>query len=156
MDAAHSDAADSGADAGSDVARTGNDELFVPAQADAGLAAATTPLAADADSSERSPETDADGEDAEVAEAAADAVAVAIQDAAIEPSEPETDPELPLPSAAETRPEPVAVEKRPRLAITSIVGLLGLLTLAYVANHPRIRRLEERLGVRSTIAAGSA
>src|SRR5690606_16234037 len=36
----------------------------------------------------------------------------------------------------------------------ALLGLLGLLVLAYVANHPRVRRLEDWLGLRSAITAG--
>jgi hypothetical protein len=65
-------------------------------------------------------------------------------------------PQPPVPpTAAETeRPEPVPTEAQPGLALKTIVGLIALLVLAYTANHPRLRRLEELVGIRSAITAG--
>lgn len=60
----------------------------------------------------------------------------------------------PPPTTSEVRPKPIAAEKRTRLAVQTVVGLLFLLVLAYVANHPRVRRLEDVLGVQSAITAG--
>jgi hypothetical protein len=59
------------------------------------------------------------------------------------------------PAAAETeRPKPVPTEAQPALALKTIVALIALLVLAYAANHPRLRRLEELVGIRSAITAG--
>lgn len=60
----------------------------------------------------------------------------------------------PPPTVAETRPPSLPQAERPRLALRALLGLLGLLVLAYVANHPRVRRLEDWLGLRSAITAG--
>jgi hypothetical protein len=57
----------------------------------------------------------------------------------------------PAPSQA---PVPVAPRERPRVLIRAILGLVALLALAYVAGHPRVQRVEERLGVSQVITAG--
>jgi Kef-type K+ transport system membrane component KefB len=60
----------------------------------------------------------------------------------------------PPPTVAETRPAPVPAAARGKLAIRAILGLLALLGFAYIANHPRARRIEDALGIKSAIAAG--
>jgi len=44
--------------------------------------------------------------------------------------------------------------ERSEVVIQTILGLLALLTFAYVGGHPRILRLEERLGISQVITAG--
>jgi Kef-type K+ transport system membrane component KefB len=77
------------------------------------------------------------------------AVASVDVDASVEPA-----PVVIPATVAETRPAPIPEAKRTRLAVTTIIGLLALLTLAYVSNHPRARRIEDALGLRSAITAG--
>jgi Kef-type K+ transport system membrane component KefB len=59
-----------------------------------------------------------------------------------------------IPAALEAQPEPLPEAQRPRVALTAIVGLLALLVLAYLGNHPRVRRVEDALGLRSAITVG--
>jgi Kef-type K+ transport system membrane component KefB len=75
--------------------------------------------------------------------------AAPLEEPAVEP------PPLPPPTAGtETRPAPLPEARRPKLAVQTILGLLALLALAYVANHPRVRRVEDALGLRSAISLG--
>jgi Kef-type K+ transport system membrane component KefB len=48
----------------------------------------------------------------------------------------------------------VPLRERPELVIKTIIGLLVLLTLAYLGGHPRVVGWEERLGVSQLITAG--
>ena len=48
----------------------------------------------------------------------------------------------------------VPLSERPELVIKTIIGLLVLLTLAYLGGHPRVIGWEERLGVSQLITAG--
>lgn len=58
------------------------------------------------------------------------------------------------PSARVTAPVPLSPRERPRALVRAILGLVALLALAYAAGHPRVQRLEERLGVSQVITAG--
>nr|PZN26387.1 MAG: hypothetical protein DIU78_07865 [Pseudomonadota bacterium] len=64
------------------------------------------------------------------------------------------EPPPPPPTVQETRPPSLPQAERPRVALGALLGLLGLLVPAYVANHPRVRRLGDWLGLRSAITAG--
>lgn len=75
-------------------------------------------------------------------------------DAGVEAQAPPQAEIPPPPTVSETRPAPLPAESRGELAAHAVVGLLALLVLAYVANHPRVRRLQDALGLRSAIAAG--
>jgi len=55
---------------------------------------------------------------------------------------------------AVAEPPPVASEDRPQLVIATLLGLLGLMALAYLGGHPRVQALERRLGVSQVITAG--
>ena len=57
-----------------------------------------------------------------------------------------------LPPGTETEPAPPA--DRPLALVRVILGLIVLLVLAYLAGHPSIQRLEERLGISQVITAG--
>lgn len=69
----------------------------------------------------------------------------------------EPDPRLaPLIEGEPTR-EPrkvVPLRERPELVIKTVIGLLVLMTLAYLGGHPRVVGWEERLGVSQLITAG--
>ena len=109
-------------------------------------AASLSVLDADLDG-DSAPDSDAAAGDA--LEATGERDAAPLEEPAIEPPPP------PPPTAVtETRPAPLPEARRPRLAVQTILGLLALLALAYIANHPRVRRIEEALGLRSAIAAG--
>ncbi len=54
----------------------------------------------------------------------------------------------------EAAPPQVPRGERSEVVIQTILGLLALLTFAYVGGHPRILRLEERLGISQVITAG--
>jgi Kef-type K+ transport system membrane component KefB len=102
-------------------------------------------------------DADLDGDSAPDSDAAAaDAPEKSGEHDAAPLEEPAIEPAPPPPPAAvtETRPAPLPEARRPRLAVQTILGLLALLALAYVANHPRVRRIEEALGLRSAITAG--
>ena len=49
---------------------------------------------------------------------------------------------------------PIAPEQRTGVLLRTVVGLLALLTLAYLGGHRRVRELEERLGLSQAITAG--
>lgn len=70
----------------------------------------------------------------------------------VEPTPVEEAPPAPAPVEAEAKPRPRA--QNPAAAIKTIVGLVLLLALAYIAGHPRIQALERRLGVSQLITAG--
>jgi hypothetical protein len=89
----------------------------------------------------------------EAGAAAGDAGGEEPPNAGLEEALPPLPPLPPLP-AETVRPKPVPAEAQPALALKTIVALIALLVLAYAANHPRLRRLEELLGVRSAITAG--
>jgi Kef-type K+ transport system membrane component KefB len=59
-----------------------------------------------------------------------------------------------LAAAPDERPPPLPEAERPAVVIRTLLGLLAILVLAYVAARPGARRLEELLGVSSVIAAG--
>lgn len=48
----------------------------------------------------------------------------------------------------------VPVRERPRAVIRTILALIGLAGLAYLAGHARVLRMEERLGITQVITAG--
>jgi hypothetical protein len=50
--------------------------------------------------------------------------------------------------------EPIALRERPAALVKVIVGLVALLALAYLAGHPSVQRVEQRLGVSQVITAG--
>lgn len=50
--------------------------------------------------------------------------------------------------------EPVEPKDRPMAVVRTILALLALAALAYAAAHPRIRRMEEVLGISQVITAG--
>lgn len=57
------------------------------------------------------------------------------------------------PTHEPSRP-PLTPGDRPRVVIKTIVGLLALMVLAYLGGHPRVLRLEERLGISQVITTG--
>jgi hypothetical protein len=80
---------------------------------------------------------------------------------------------IPSPSAASTAPAPLPsrgpaatvpaasppavaphVSQRGAVVIRTILGLLGLLVLAYIGGHPKVRQVEKMLGVSQVITAG--
>lgn len=112
------------------------------------------------------------GEDAGVAaDAGAELVDAGVpEDAAAAPAEPR-EPVVPMPTAEElataieqrTADAPV-IEAPPEappasaestvFAIKLIFGLAILLALAYIGGHPRVRQIEEALGIRGVVLAG--
>ncbi len=77
------------------------------------------------------------------------------------PEEPAVEAELPeawqlsWPEQLEPPSGPeLASEDRPLFAIKALVGLMGLLVLAYLGGHPRVQQLERRLGISRVVAAG--
>jgi hypothetical protein len=48
----------------------------------------------------------------------------------------------------------VAPEQRTGILLRTVVGLLALMTLAYLGGHRRVRQLEERLGLSQAVTAG--
>jgi hypothetical protein len=61
----------------------------------------------------------------------------------------------PVVSEAVPRPAPpVAPTERPRVVIKTILGLVALLSLAYIAGHPRVQQIERTLGISQVITAG--
>lgn len=66
--------------------------------------------------------------------------------------EEERAPTAPAPVNEEGRPRPTP--QNPGSAIKTILGLVLLLALAYIAGHPRIQALEMRLGVSQLVTAG--
>ena len=54
----------------------------------------------------------------------------------------------------EAAPEPPAAEPTPSEVLRTLLGLLGLLALAWLVGQPGVRRLEERLGVTHIAASG--
>lgn len=52
------------------------------------------------------------------------------------------------------RASAITREDRPRVAIGTLLGLLGLLALSYLGGHPRVQALERKLGVSQVITAG--
>lgn len=126
-----------------------------------GLAFALTPDASARDAGVRD-----GGADADVADAAADAMAGPTT-SEIEPSLlggqglaplPPVEPDPRLAPVIEGEPVTpravVPLRERPELVIKTIIGLLVLLTLAYLGGHPRVVGWEERLGVSQLITAG--
>jgi len=61
---------------------------------------------------------------------------------------------LHLPGAPVSTPDPRPAPDRPATVIKTIIGLLVLMTLAYLGAHPTVRAIEERLGLSQVIAAG--
>ena len=80
---------------------------------------------------------------------------------------------IPSPSAVSTAPAPLPsrgaavtvpsasthsvdphVSQRGVVVIRTILGLLGLLVLAYIGGHPKVRKIEKMLGVSQVITAG--
>jgi len=63
-----------------------------------------------------------------------------------------------MPSARTTDPDPAHLappsEMSTAEAIKAILGLLVLFALAYVAGHPRVQRLERKIGVAQLVTAG--
>ncbi len=49
---------------------------------------------------------------------------------------------------------PIATEERPAVLLKTIVGMLCLITLAYVGGQPRVLALERKLGISQVITAG--
>lgn len=49
---------------------------------------------------------------------------------------------------------PVASADRPAFLIKTVLGLLALITLAYLGGHPRVLALERRLGISQVITSG--
>jgi hypothetical protein len=49
---------------------------------------------------------------------------------------------------------PIATADRPAVLLKTIVGLLGLMTLAYLGGQPRVLALERKLGISQVITAG--
>jgi hypothetical protein len=48
----------------------------------------------------------------------------------------------------------VAPPERPVLVIKTILGLLGLLALAYLGGHPRVQQWERKIGIAQVVTAG--
>jgi hypothetical protein len=59
--------------------------------------------------------------------------------------------EPPAPVAPEA---PVATSDRPAFLLKTIIGLLCLITLAYLGGHPRVLALERKFGISQVITAG--
>jgi hypothetical protein len=59
-----------------------------------------------------------------------------------------------LPAAAAATAGGGASGGRPELLVKTILGLLGLLTLAYLGGHPKVQEWEERLRVSQVVTAG--
>lgn len=78
----------------------------------------------------------------------------------MEPHPPEvTEPALEAEAPTAPAPVPTQAESRPRRqnpyqAIKTILGLVLLLALAYLAGHPRMQSLERRLGISQLVTAG--
>jgi hypothetical protein len=75
--------------------------------------------------------------------------------AALPPATP--DPELVpivVDREAVSAPAPIASADRPAVVIGTLLGLLALLSLAFLGAHPRVQELERRLGVSQVITAG--
>lgn len=58
------------------------------------------------------------------------------------------------PSSGDIGPEVIPLEDAPLAVVKTLVGLLGLIVLAYLGGHSRIRALEAKLGISRVIAAG--
>jgi len=58
------------------------------------------------------------------------------------------------PHVAPPKDVPVATADRPVVLIKTILGLFGLIALAYLGGHPRVLALERRLGISQVITAG--
>jgi Kef-type K+ transport system membrane component KefB len=56
--------------------------------------------------------------------------------------------------SAGAAPRSVPPSERPEAVLRTILGLLALLALAYLAGHPAVLRWEERLGISQVITAG--
>lgn len=84
----------------------------------------------------------------------------AIVDAAGAVAAPSTDaaarsPSLPAPpQVARDRAHPEPERQRPEILVKTVLGLLTLLGLAYLAGHPRVHGWEARLGVSQVVTAG--
>ncbi len=59
-----------------------------------------------------------------------------------------------LEAVPDERPPPLPAADKPGVAIKAVLGLLAILVLAYVAAHPRARRLEQTAGLSSVVTAG--
>lgn len=62
-------------------------------------------------------------------------------------------PAITVPTAPTHAVEP-HVSQRGAVVIRTILGLLGLLVLAYIGGHPKVRQIEKMLGVSQVITAG--
>lgn len=67
------------------------------------------------------------------------------------PQPPEPPPAVELPAGEQPR---APVKAPPQAVIKVILGLLGLLALAYVAGHPRVQEIEKRLGISQLVTTG--
>jgi len=56
--------------------------------------------------------------------------------------------------AVQEKAAPVPNAERPAVALKALLGLLLLLSFAYVGGHPRVQALERRIGVSQVITAG--
>jgi Kef-type K+ transport system membrane component KefB len=70
-----------------------------------------------------------------------------------EPS-PQIAPIVSEPESPSAPPRPVESADRPALLIKTILGLLSLITLAYLGAHPRVLAIERKLGISQMITAG--
>src|SRR6266545_3893913 len=77
---------------------------------------------------------------------------------AAHPDEPQATPDQtadPVSPVAAPDPRHSAPEhERPEILVKTILGLLALLALAYLAGHPRVQEWEARLGVSQVVTAG--
>jgi hypothetical protein len=91
----------------------------------------------------------------------ASAPSLAASAAAVAPAVVGSSPTTPPPAQAAVRhapptadPHAVAPRERPEVVIKTILGLLGIVALAYLGGHARVRRWEEKLHVSQVITAG--
>jgi len=130
----------------------------VPASTTSEDAAAQAPIDAGADATdEPTDEDDSVAEELEDAGAEVDAGTDEVEPTPASSTEPppSDDPAAPaLEDVPIAKPPTVEPTERPAFVIKTILGLLGLLALAYVGGHPRVQQWERKLGVAQLVTAG--
>ncbi|MBX3274017.1 MAG: cation:proton antiporter [Sandaracinaceae bacterium] len=144
--------------------------LFVLALARAAGASAQAPPDDPEEAGELSGTPDAGAEAPDAGTETPDAAPADADEAGGAGLDPEAEPpaEPPAEPTAEAEPEQAKVARADKpldrrsitdrtpsdVVIRTLLALLGMLVLAYLAGHPRVQRLEERLGISQVIAAG--
>lgn len=139
-----------------DIASISDASLTEASDAEAGATAANDAEAGDApmDAADATLATDAGATDVDLASDAGVDVATDATDATDASDAGDGgDPTLLLPTKEEPAPPRDATEATD-IVVRTMVGLSLLVFLAYLGAHPRVRRLEERLGLTQLITAG--